>query len=66
MNPKKVKCPICGENMVAESWGMKRKMYNVFGSSCCVPGDTYNYAHYVCDCGNKMDYKGRKDCWEKK
>jgi len=65
MKPKKVMCPICGKEMIAESWGMKRQIYRVFGDSLRVPGEVINYVHYICSfCGNHVDYEGTESCWK--
>jgi len=63
MKPKRVICPICGEIMIAEEWGIKKQIYRGIGN-IRAPGEIDNYVHYVCPCGNKMSYQGTKDCWE--
>jgi len=65
MKPKKVICPICGEEMIPENWGMKRDiMQNIVGQK--FPSNyAINYVDYVCSCGNVMEYKGTTDCWQK-
>ena len=66
MKPIKVICPICGEEMFAISWGMQRQMYRGFSNEAICTGETDNYANYDCSCGNKMTYRGRENCWQKK
>ena len=63
MNPKKVVCPICGNEMIVESWGVKRQMYSTLWGEK-VSGESLNYIHYICNCGNKMNYEGTIDCWD--
>ena len=66
MKPIKVICPICGEEMVATEYGMKRYVYQSINGEA-YPGETYyNYVDYECSCGCEMHYKGTKSCWQKK
>ena len=66
MRSIKVICPICGEKMIAVSWGMERQIYRGFDNTItCPSGQKDNYANYECSCGNKMSYRGTKDCWQK-
>ena len=63
MKPKKVICPICGEEMIPKNWGKRRDiMQDMLGQK--FPMDyVINYVDYVCSCGNRMEYKGTEDCW---
>ena len=65
MRPKKVICPICGEEMIAENWGIKREVRNCLGGQMVEAGYPKNYVNYECSCGNKMQYEGFTDCWQK-
>ena len=66
MKPIKVICPICGEKMIPENWGMKREVTKYIGGGAHVASITENYVDYVCACGNKMCYSGYVNCWQKK
>lgn len=65
MKPIKVMCPICGKEMVVESYGIKREVVRFIGGEVSVIGAPINYVDYTCGCGNKMLYKGYEDCWKK-
>ena len=54
MKPIKVICPICGEEMIPESWGWERSPTLI------------NCVTYSCPCGCKMEYEGEMSCWQKK
>ena len=57
MKPRKIKCPICGKEMLVRSYGMRR--IDLYGRA------TINDVHYECSCGCKVEYEGKLDCWEK-
>ena len=63
MKPKKVMCPICGEEMIASSWGMRKHMHEVLGGAL-IPGENINHVNYECGCGCKVYYAGTRSCWE--
>ena len=64
MKPINVKCPICGENMIAMEWGKIQDVLQNMGGKHYLRG-TYNYVNYECNCGNRMNYKGAVSCWKK-
>jgi len=66
MKPIKVICPICGEEMIPKEWGKKRDIYANINGQTFAANYSINYVDYVCPCGNKMEYKGIIDCWQKK
>lgn len=65
MKPIKVMCPICGEKMIVRNYGVERDIQRYVGGELAVLGHTINFVDYECSCGNKMSYKGIKDCWRK-
>lgn len=58
MKPKKMKCPICGKDMVATSWGRQR--------DSSIAAGIVNFVNYECifSCNCKVIYEGSQDCWE--
>ena len=62
MKPKKVMCPICGEEMIARTWGMRRHMIEAIGRK--ISGELINFVDYECLCGCKTMYAGTKSCWK--
>ena len=66
MRPIRLICPICGEEMVVEGYGIQRRIHRSLGKGVLLPGRTKSYANYECPCGCVVKYSGEKSCWQKK